>query len=407
MKDLLLKKFKRFFDLLPFLIAAIYIAFSPLITNDNVYIMIMFLSFFIWILIHIKDMCINFKNYHVTWLLFIAWMIISIIYSTDKINGIKFSAVFSSIVMIGIFISFDCDYYIKFFINFLWGLLWIHIFATFISFFKIDLIIQFCSNFMNHNTCLQIERWAVEFNSYAGIAGQLGTNALMISLYLSITLAKLIEKKKISYIAFFILGWIALVLTGKETFYLANFLGLLTISIIIIQKKYPNILKKFMIALGIILVICFFLIILNYDKLLDIYYERSIDSRLILYQSAFNAFESSPIIGHGINTIMLFSEHLTHNIYLQLAAEIGLMGLIIFISSIAITIIATIKKMLHNQTISNFLIISIYLQIFLLVDGFFGNPLFDYKFIIPYYFLIFIALKSGHLKNKNLKGNNS
>ena len=162
-----------------------------------------------------------------------------------------------------------------------------------------------------------------------------------------------------------------------------------------------------MIALGIILVICFFLIILNYDKLLDIYYEKSIDSRLILYQSAFNAFESSPIIGHGINTIMLFSEHLTHNIYLQLAAEIGLMGLIIFISSIAITIIATIKKMLHNQTISNFLIISIYLQIFLLVDGFFGNPLFDYKFIIPYYFLIFIALKSGHLKNKNLKGNNS
>jgi O-antigen ligase len=59
--------------------------------------------------------------------------------------------------------------------------------------------------------------------------------------------------------------------------------------------------------------------------------ENSAATRIVLWDKAWEMFASNPIIGKGYNTFVLYTTRDTHNMYMKIAAELGLLGLISFL----------------------------------------------------------------------------
>ncbi|MDE6953380.1 MAG: O-antigen ligase family protein, partial [Erysipelotrichales bacterium] len=320
------------------------------------------------------------------WLLFIIFIFISCLYSVDKINSLKFSIVFSFFVFIGIGTSccINKKYY-KYFVVSLLFCLSIHLIFTFLNIVNIEMVANICEQIYGYETTKQIRRWAYEYHNYSGISIQIGLNAIFQTLFISINFSYLLHTKMKNKIAIILLimGWIALISTGKETFYLANIMSSIILLGMYLKRVNPKLFSRMIYAVIILFFVGFIVLIINFDTFMNLYYDKSIDSRFILYRDAIRAISQSPIIGNGINSIRSFSEHLTHNIYLQLTAETGIIGLTLFIIALGYSFVSSFNK--YNF----YAFLKLYLIIILIVDGFFGNLLFDYRFLIPFFIICF------------------
>lgn len=78
----------------------------------------------------------------------------------------------------------------------------------------------------------------------------------------------------------------------------------------------------------------------------DIYGIRSLEERVNLVNQGLIMFSEKPIIGHGIGSFRYYGESLkvSHNDYLQVLAEQGLIGFILYI----LIFFTTIKQLYYN-----------------------------------------------------------
>ena len=134
--------------------------------------------------------------------------------------------------------------------------------------------------------------------------------------------------------------------------------------------------------------------------------------RTRLYVWALELFRRNPIFGIGwgryrttvVGNVTLVKDLETHNIYLQLLAETGLIGFIVFVTTFIIFWNATRiaycdcfqNKRASTAIWQKLLFFSLAYQTYFLLYGLTGNPLFDSHFQIMYIFscLIIIAFKS-------------
>ena len=59
--------------------------------------------------------------------------------------------------------------------------------------------------------------------------------------------------------------------------------------------------------------------------------ERNVSARILLYKSAWNDFLDSPVLGKGVGSFLHYGHTYPHNIVLELMAETGLLGLVLFL----------------------------------------------------------------------------
>lgn len=114
---------------------------------------------------------------------------------------------------------------------------------------------------------------------------------------------------------------------------------------------------------------------------------------------AINMFQDRPLLGNGwrafrykITSISTLNANDAHNIYLQLLAEVGLIGFCIaaaFFVTAWYKTFKAIKLQKKMQVLSNTqeisLIISLCYQTYFLLYGFTGNPLYDMQCYFPYF----------------------
>jgi len=119
--------------------------------------------------------------------------------------------------------------------------------------------------------------------------------------------------------------------------------------------------------------------------------------RLPLYQYAWEWFRSAPIFGIGwleyplrinytvIGTIYGFGSNMyAHNIYLQLLCETGVVGFLVFLGAFAVTLRQTTKLLSSGAGDRMLLQVALYVQVFFLLYGLTGNPLYDSSALVPY-----------------------
>ncbi|MCI8852475.1 MAG: O-antigen ligase family protein [Lachnospiraceae bacterium] len=136
-----------------------------------------------------------------------------------------------------------------------------------------------------------------------------------------------------------------------------------------------------------------------HKRIQEIFYV-SVVSRIQIMQGMVAAILEKPIFGNGVNSVGFFTydSHLGHNIYLQMWVEQGIIGLVVLLFMLFFPLFLTLKRIRRqnpgfkvNNTNYYF---SLFMQIFVIVYGFSGNPLYDYNIIITY----FLALSSGMSK---------
>lgn len=205
-------------------------------------------------------------------------------------------------------------------------------------------------------------------------------------------------------IVFALIGAYGVLLTVKRGLLIGA--GIAAFVSFIVYKK-ANKAPIWRICLAAILAIFIIWIIFSNMEVTQVMIARFVDNdnpltyRDVIYGNIFEKFWSSPLFGTGTASAFSLLGIGGHNIYLTVLMENGILGFIVFISVLGYSFFSTVQLILkfgayeYHQRIP-FLLFSVYIQVFFLVYGMSGNPLYDNYILYFYLFSIFIVKNSEY-----------
>ena len=271
------------------------------------------------------------------------------------------------------------DYFIKIILIFSG----IHVFSTLIYFIDPGFIQKILPYILTKDG-LTYNLSLYKYGCIAGIVSDHGINAIFISVFISILSVFILKKFNLKYLILFILGWCALLLTGKRGPLLANFIAFI-ILFILINKNDSKKVQRF-------ILFCFLVLVsigtIKFVPSINFTFERFqnaksanqlLNGRENSYKVMIDNFNSHFVLGTGLrSTLVINNNNDGHNIYLQLLSESGIIGFTICIIYFIHNLQITRKK---NSTCSY---ISLFYQIWFLIYGFSGNPFYYLPTLLIY-----------------------
>lgn len=341
--------------------------------------------------------CSNF----VPWILFIIYLIInSLLFNLS--GGINY------LIMPFVGVLLVATYFDILDIKFLCRLLCVGSFVfalfTYANKSNPNIILDFFGNFIHDGQKITIER-DLYYGGIPGLAGESSFNAFFISYGLFYAAACLVINFNFSSLIYicFLMG--AVFLTGKRSFLLLDSAIIFLCILIGIRRKY-NIKRTYFYGSSSVVVLA--LSPLLYKNVYSILTKggSSIDlsNRNWFWEMAFELFRKNPILGSGINTYdYLYNSRKqglsyiafagAHNSYIQLLAETGIVGEILFLIAIGGAIFFSIKCIAntHNSKYIVYAIFSVISQIFILIYAFTENPFYQPQQFIFYFLTLSIC----------------
>lgn len=360
---------------------------------------------------------IKIKKDTIIWLIFGVILIGSISISMDIQSSIEVTA----LIIMGIIIKIiyennkEGEKWTIFFVNSLLFASGIHVFATILQLIFPNLINQINSLLLVQSN-LDMNQQLYESGGYAGITGQTSINAFYISIFIGITFCRVLLNKeyKKTNLILFVIGMLALFLTGKRGMLLYVIFSIIFISFYLINKDKKNNLK-YLLMLAIIILVAY-IVLLNIPEAQNILEKMQLleengdvlNGRDVLWNKSMNIFKDNKILGIGIGTVQNLIGDYSHNVYIQLLAETGIIGFSVYCVAIIISFMQTIKKMkqvlkIDDRSKKEILAVSLFIQIIYICYSFSGNPLYGQMFFVPYMIAIAIAnsISIEHIKNNN------
>jgi len=229
------------------------------------------------------------------------------------------------------------------------------------------------------------------------------------------------KKQKIIEAAIFIILMAGLILTGKRSaiLWVAAALPIVYISLGTGKEKLKRLIM--MSVLMILIVVLFILLFQVLDSVaplsrIELVYRsieagdgiggvREVSGRLRLFGAAWEIFLANPVFGIGWNQFiratsgLLRSDYMTHNIYLQLLSEMGIIGFTAVIASILYSYVITYKSVniimmyadIHNSLWAKGLSFSLYYQTFFILMGLSESVFYTLTLTLIYFFSIAIT----------------
>ena len=294
--------------------------------------------------------------------------------------------------------------------------------------FDVDYVLKLCEYLQKIGVfiaVIYIVTWPV-MGRDAGIYMDYQYTAQVVSFSTAFTVTKLFSKdcnvfRELVNLMILIL---TILITGKRMLFV---IPLILVIIIAIMSKDNQKYKKFFILLviaiiGIGTISLIMPSALNaIDRLLDSSGDTSLNSRVYFWEYAMMLWSRNKIFGIGF---ACFPRHIAtagvdlakyhyinawaaHNIYYQMLAEIGIVGTVVFCSVFVLGIVYTIYiykkiKSFNNPQYSRVVLVSLYCQLWFIIYGFTGNPLYlAGQFFIEIFGLILIS----SIRNKLVKTN--
>ena len=260
------------------------------------------------------------------------------------------------------------------------------------------------------NSTFDVARY-MRFGIYSGLTYQTAVDATYLAVGIGAMFISFVgaERRKWIRALLMIVEVACILLTAKRGHLL--FAGIALIVVIYLNsernKKFTNLLKVLLVIFLVLAFLYFFVPSTSY--IFTKFFEGSDDisnGRYELYNAAIEYFKNNPILGLGWEQ---FRNHYirymdVHNIYLQLLCETGICGAIVFFVAFIATLRMSIKKLLAYKSADDklwlkYMMLSVYLQTFILLYGLTGNGLYDYYVIFFYFFAVIIAIKCPYEEN--------
>lgn len=376
-----------------------YICFKHLFLNDTFLYIVMDLLFFIIILKEIAkreaidDICRRFRiKIRLEWIFFfilISDMFLSTFYAADFFNAIKFFIVYLNFLVIAVWFSYLPGWEAKMYKWMKAGCLF-HLVFTYFSVIFTDFSLKITGHFLPEDIQQLTVRWAKEMHCYAGMSGQTGTNAFFFAILIGLLLAEWCssDKHKISTKILLTLAFIGLILTGKKGIFLTVIITVAVIGWMVMNQRFRKWILLITSMCGILTLIgCLFF----HDLIFQLFYV-SVISRINIMDKMIFAIQEKPLLGHGVNSIVnyTYNGRLGHNIYLQMWVEQGVVGLILLILALSYSVCKTLRKIqrykVKNSVIRASCFFSLFIQLYVIIQGFFENSFYEYNTILLYFF---------------------
>ena len=248
----------------------------------------------------------------------------------------------------------------------------------------------------------------------SGFTAHYSTNSIYLSLGLVCWCCGLVGRRKKARFKDSILGLIlllALFLTTKRGPLVASVAAIVISYLFVNRKKLTGTMFKTLAvaAIAVIAVGVFATFVPAVQATLERFIELSDDGtgngRSYLYECAWSMFHANPLLGCGWGTYskyvattslgamysnLGFSSMSAHNVYLQLLAETGVIGLISFVFPAFVSIFVAmhhsesqVEERLYGDSFCLWACLG--MQVYFLIYCFSGNPLYDPQCYIPYF----------------------
>lgn len=327
-------------------------------------------------------------------------MFFSVFYAVSAIDAAKFSLVYLNFLLIAFWFT-QISGWQKIFYKWIKAGCLFHLGFTYFSVFFIDHALKITEYFFTDDVQIITTRWAKEFHVYAGISGQTGTNAFFIAVLIGLFFAELCMRRRNKLVGIlFVASWIGMLFTGKKGILLAAIFSILAVYCV----NGGKVAKRKLVAISSVVFMIFLLTcMVFYKQFYDLFFV-SIFTRVRIIDGLLLAIRERPFLGNGVNSVgnFTYDGHLGHNIYLQMWSEQGIIGLIILLLALFCTLYMTymqIKTKTIDSGIQVSILFSLYMQIFVIIYGLFGNPLYDYNIILTYFFAIAAGFADIHMNN--------
>lgn len=403
------KKNTSFFDATIIVLSCMFIFVSSL---RGVSLVQYSIFLFVFILIKYLIKKIQTNNFDLTiqsifLIIYVCSCFISILYSYSKRLSFEFCVLILICTLLFYYFS-QKQKWIPFFEKVLITLALINITITILSSLDFALFYKLFKPLITKET-MQFAISAKQSNEFSGIMGQTGTNAFSIVPLALIAFSRIRNKKKLflSYSYLFLTLW-ALFLTNKRG---ALLWGLCSITFIFLCKEWKinkkislTIIKGTILGSFIYFIINIFYkyssIAQNVLQRFTIQNNNDITSgRTELSREALQHIFEHPI-GIGINAYSALYGENVHNDFLQLIAEIGLLGMIFFFAFYLCILWKGIKKYFQNNSCNDYYMeVFLSLAIYQLLSCFTSFPLHNYGFSI-YVFITLAAIQNMIFQRK-------
>lgn len=365
-------------------------------------ILLMAISFSLFIIFS-KNMQIN-KSILV-WGVAFCIAAVSCAYSVDSIESIKYCILLIFFIWSANYIghSVKCR---KVIADFLWIGCGFHFCMTLFQFLCPDSFYIFFNKIASGDWLAD----NIEFyrgGRLCGITNQTGINGFILSIFVIITFNKLLNcsNRLLRYCYFILLiaSLFLLGMTGKRLFFIGViFVFILDWYLKFRQKKSKIKYLGFSIIISIIMIFFFdYLGIIDnlIDKFIVQYSAGDItNGRIGLWLDTLKIWKEHIFLGVGIRGIssMMMA---THNVYIQLLADIGIIGAIIFYIALLYPAYNLLKKLKRKENIDYVMMVSLSIQLFFLIYCFTGNPLYDHKMMWIYAISVGLSINKEKIKN--------
>jgi len=355
-------------------------------------------------------------NNNITWLICVIILMISLIFSYNSLETLKFSLMFFCILFIKMMYEGQENWQ-SFLIKCFLCASFIHVVLTLAQFMFPDVITSLNSLILAGNDYYTNVN-LLNRGAFAGITGQTGINSFYISIFIAIVFCKLINSsnRKLIFMIALAIAMIALLLTVKRSQVIVNGVAMLIVFFVFSKGNKESIFN--FVKIPFLVVIVGYFILTNIPATNTVIEKFSMfaessdftNGRMYLWNATINIFNEHPIIGVGAGTIGMNLDEMTHNIYIQMLGEMGILGFVSFTMAFILSVLKTLKIInicLRGKSGSNIqkysLALGLYLQIYFILYGLSGNPLYSPIYLIVYMQMISIVNSSYLKRNKLIK----
>lgn len=349
---------------------------------------------------------IKFYITNALWMLSTVVSCLSIIYSIDQHSSFQYCVllIFFNVLCL-VCIQEKMNWYKI--INCLLLFCGFHMIVTMVQLFLPNVFYSVVSRFLSAET-LVYNRQFWTHGTYCGLHENPAPNGFLISVFVLCIFDKLLTEKKsnkrVMDIILLVFGCLALIMTQKRSFLIFVAVIILASWIIGFRKSERKI-RFIVISVMMLFIIFYFVYRYEIDELITKKMIRYIQSgdvsngRIDLWRESLNFFKLHPLVGNGIHTVYTVLRNDSHNIYIQLLAEVGIFGAVFFYASLICPLVPCFKYIVKNKILSGDIFIVFSIQVLFLLYGITANPLFDHKFMWIY--SVIVGMSGGIVREKN------
>ena len=294
---------------------------------------------------------IKIKSDTILWIILCIILIMSSAYSINKLDSIEVASLICMAMILKMLYENKEKEWKEYFLKLTLIASGVHVMATIMQLIFPSLINSVNSIILGSEG-MKTNQELYRAGGYAGITAQTSVNAFYIAIFIGIIFLKFIFEKKYKMVNtfFLIISIIALFITGKRGMLSFTLLSIILIYLYTAMKDKKNILKY--VTMILIIGTIGYAAVTNIpqtkvviDKIQILSeQENGLNGRDILWKESIKVFKDNPIMGIGIGTIQILIGEYSHNIYIQLLAETGIIGFTIYILATLISLFITMKK---------------------------------------------------------------